>query len=173
MMTASDVIESYVTDVAAQLPRAQRADVAAELRSLLREEIGPSATADEAVARVRAFGKPAEVAARYHAPYAVIEPTDTRAFVLVAVVGALLIPSTNQRLPFSVDQNTASTYFLAWLGALVLLFAAKSWAARRWPGQFQWKPSKVRDYDAVRLVEQLPLIAILCSTSWPISCPAR
>lgn len=161
MMTASDVIESYVTDVASQLPRAQRADVAAELRSLLRDEIGPSATVDEATVRVRAFGKPSEVAARYHTPYAVIEPTDTRAFVLVAVVGALLIPSTNQRLPFSVDQNTASTMFLAWLGFLVLLFAAKSWAARRWPAYFQWKPTKLRDMDVVRVFEQLPLIAIL------------
>jgi hypothetical protein len=160
-MNAQDVIESYVTDVAAQLPRAQRADVAAELRSLLREEVGAAATAQDALARVRAFGKPSEVAARYHTPYAVIEPTDTRAFVLAAVAGALLIPSTNHRLPFSVDQGTASTWFLAWLGALVLLFAAKSWAARRWPGHFQWKPSKVRDHDAVRVLEQLPLIAIL------------
>lgn len=173
MMTASDVIESYVTDVAAQLPRAQRADVAAELRSLLRDEIGPSATTEEAVARVRAFGKPSEVAARYHTPYAVIEPTDTRAFVLVAVVGALLIPSTNQRLPVSVDQNTASTYFLAWLGVLVLLFAAKSWAARRWPQYFLWKPSKVRDYDAVRVVEQLPIIAILAFYELAYLMPAQ
>jgi hypothetical protein len=161
MMTASDVIESYVADVASQLPRAQRADVAAELRSLLSDEIGPSATTEEAIARVRAFGKPADVAARYHTPYAVIEPTDTRTFVLVAVIGALLIPSTNQRLPFSIDQNTASTMFLSWLGFLVLLFAAKSWAARRWPSYFQWKPSKLRDYDVVHIYEQLPLIAIL------------
>src|SRR6185436_18320549 len=124
-------------------------------------EIGPNASAEEATARVRAFGKPSDVAARYHTPYAVIEPTDTRAFVLAAVVGALLIPSTNQRLPFSVDQNTASTMFLAWLGVLVLLFAIKSWAARRWPASFQWKPSKVRDMDVTRVVEQLALIAVL------------
>lgn len=161
MMTASDVIASYVADVAAQLPRAQRADVATELQSLLQEEIGPAATADEAIARVRAFGKPSEVAARYHVPYTVIDPTDTRTFVLVAVIGALLIPSTNHRLPFSIAQDTASTWFLAWLGALVLFFAAKSWAARRWPTHFQWKPSKPRDYDAVRVYEQLPIIAIL------------
>lgn len=173
MMTASDVIESYVTDVATQLPRAQRADVAAELRSLLHEEIGPSATTDEAVARLRAFGKPSEVAARYHTPYAVIEPTDTRTFVLAAVLGAVLMPSTNQRLPFSVDQNTASTMFLAWLGALVILFALKSWAARRWPQHFQWKPSKVRDYDAVRIVEQLPLIAVLAFYELAYLMPAQ
>jgi hypothetical protein len=51
--------------------------------------------------------------------------------------------------------------FLAWLGTLVILFAVKSWAARQWPERFRWKPSKVRDYDDVRVVEQLPLIAVL------------
>jgi hypothetical protein len=159
-MNAHDIIESYVTDVARLLPRKQRADVAAELRSLLRDEIG-AAGPEEALARLRAFGKPADVAARYHTPYAVIDPVDTHNFVLAAVVGALLIPSTNPRLPISIDQNAASLLFLAWLGTLVILFALKSWAARRWPEHFRWKPSKVRDYDAVRAVEQLPLIAIL------------
>ncbi|MBV9044589.1 MAG: hypothetical protein JO294_05665, partial [Alphaproteobacteria bacterium] len=135
--------------------------VAAELRSLLSEEIGANATAADTTARVRAFGRPADVAARYHTPYAVIEPTDTRSFVLIAVAGALLIPSTNQHLPFSIDQNTASKAFLTWLGILVLLFALKSWAARRWPHLFQWKPSKIRDYDTVRIFEQIPLVAVL------------
>ncbi|MBL6854466.1 MAG: hypothetical protein ISS15_02290 [Alphaproteobacteria bacterium] len=160
-MNAREIIESYIVDVAAQLPRRQRADVAAELRSLLGEEIGASATADETLARLRAFGRPAEVAARYHTPYAVIDPVDTHNFVLALIAGALLIPSTNQRLPFSIDHNTAALWFLAWLGVLVILFALKSWAARRWPQYFQWKPSKVRDYDRVRAIEQLPLIAIL------------
>jgi hypothetical protein len=159
-MNAHEIIESYITDVARQLPRKQRADVAAELRSLLRDEIG-AAGPEEALARLRAFGKPTDVAARYHTPYAVIDPVDTHNFVLAAVVGTLLIPSTNPRLPISIDQNAASLLFLAWLGTLVLVFALKSWAARRWPDRFRWKPSKVRDYDAVRAVEQLPLIAIL------------
>jgi hypothetical protein len=159
-MNAHEIIESYVADVARLLPRKQRADVAAELRSLLRDEIG-AAGPEEALARLRAFGKPADVAARYHTPYAVIDPIDTHNFVLAAVVGALLIPSTNPRLPLSIDQNAASLLFLAWLGTLVIVFALKSWAARRWPEHFQWKPSKVRDYDAVRAVEQIPLIAIL------------
>ena len=34
-MTADDVIQSYVTDVALKLPRASRNDVAFELRALL------------------------------------------------------------------------------------------------------------------------------------------
>jgi hypothetical protein len=159
-MNANDVIESYVRDVARNLPRRERADVAAELRSLLLDELG-GGNADDALAIVRRFGRPADVAARYQTPTAVIDPSDTRHFVLAAVVGALLIPSTNPRLPFSIDQNTASTWFLAWLGALVILFAIKAWMTRRWPNTFQWKPSKVRDYDETRWYEQLPLIAIL------------
>ncbi|HEX2590185.1 MAG TPA: hypothetical protein VHL34_01745 [Rhizomicrobium sp.] len=159
-MNANDVIESYVRDVASHLPRRERADVAAELRSLLTDELG-SGSADDALAIVRRFGRPADVAARYQTPTAVIDPSDTRTFVLAAVVGALFIPSTNPRMPFSIDQNTASTWFLAWLGVLVLLFAFKAWVTRRSPQRFQWKPSKVRDYDAAHWYEQLPLIAIL------------
>jgi hypothetical protein len=159
-MNANDVIESYVRDVASHLPRGERADVAAELHSLLTDELG-GGDVEAALAIVRRFGRPADVAARYRTPTAVVDPSDTRSFVLAAIVGALLIPSTNRQLPFSIDQNTASLWFLAWLGVLVILFAWKGWAARRWPERFQWKPSKVQDYDAVRLAEQLPLIAIL------------
>ena len=159
-MNANDVIESYVRDVARNLPRRERADVADELRSLLTEELG-GGSADDAIAIVRRFGRPADVAARYHTPTAVVDPGDTRSFVLAAVVGALLIPSTNQRLPFSIDPAMAQLWFLAWLGALVILFALKAWIARRWPERIQWKPSKVRDDDEVRVVEQIPLIAIL------------
>ena len=38
-MNANDVIESYVTEVALQLPRKQRNDVAFELRALINEEL--------------------------------------------------------------------------------------------------------------------------------------
>ena len=160
MMTASDVIESYVEDVAAQLPRAKRADVAAELQSLLSDEIGASANADEALARLRAFGRPSDVAARYHAPFVLVEPSDTRAFITAAVAGALLIPSTNRHLPISVDQQTATLLLLAWIGTLVLLFAASSWSKRRWPQSFAWTPSRVRDRDAAGLFMQLCVVSL-------------
>ena len=42
-MKANDVIEAYVTDVAAHLPRSQRNDVAYELRALLNEELADKA----------------------------------------------------------------------------------------------------------------------------------
>ncbi len=159
-MDANDVIESYVRDVAAQLPLRKRADVAAELRSLLAEELGNGDQA-AALAIVRRFGRPADVAARYSTPTAVVDPADTRNFVIAAVLGGLLIPSTNQRLPFAINPATAQVWFLAWLGALVILFAFKSWITRRRPDWFQWKPSQVRDHDRVRAVEQLALIGIL------------
>lgn len=82
-MNANDVIESYVADVAAKLPRKQRNDVAFELRSLLAEELqgkaeaaGSAADAAMATELVNAFGRPAEVAARYQPTLTVIDPAD-------------------------------------------------------------------------------------------------
>ncbi|HEY2886515.1 MAG TPA: hypothetical protein VGJ08_14985 [Rhizomicrobium sp.] len=164
-MKASDVIESYVADVAAQLPSRQRADVAVELRSLLNDELNAKpndpSTPDAALALVRAFGRPADVAARYHAPYVLIEPADTRSFLLAAVVGASLIPSSNGHLPISLDKNTAGILLLAWLGTLLLFYAGRSWLRRRQPNSFQWKPSPVRDRDAVSFPLQLGIV-LLC-----------
>jgi len=164
-MKALDVIESYVADVAAQLPQRQRADVAAELRSLLIEELNAkphdASSPDAALALVRAFGRPADVAARYHAPYVLIEPSDTRSFLLAFVVGASLIPGSNGRLPISLDANTGGILLLAWLGALLLFFAGRSWLRRRSPDAFAWKPSPVRDRDAVNLPLQFGIV-LLC-----------
>lgn len=164
-MKASDVIESYVADVAAQLPSRQRADVAQELRSLLNDELNAKphdpSSPDAALALVRDFGRPADVATRYHAPFVLIEPADTRGFLLAAVVGASLIPSSNGHLPISLDKNTGTLLFLAWLGALLLFFAGRNWLRRRQPDSFQWKPSPVRDRDAVSLPLQFGIV-LLC-----------
>lgn len=64
-MTPQDVIDSYVKAVAAQLPFRQRGDVAQELRGQLMEELSAGTAHDEqtALALVRRFGRPAEVAA--------------------------------------------------------------------------------------------------------------
>ncbi len=70
-MTTNDLIEAHVTDVALRRPRAQRNDVAFELRVPLREELQARAEAagrdaDPALATelLHGFGRPAEVAAR-------------------------------------------------------------------------------------------------------------
>jgi hypothetical protein len=145
-MTPQDVIDSYVTAVAAQLPTRLRNDVAAELRGQLADEFNASGKKDEAsaLALVRRFGRPAAVAARYHEPYTIVDPIDTRSFVLAAIAGALLIPPANARLPISIDPRTASLLFLAWIGTLALFFAVRSWAMRRWPDSFAFAPSPPR-----------------------------
>lgn len=45
MMTADDVIQFYVRDVASYLPRKKRNDVAFELRALLQDELAAKASA--------------------------------------------------------------------------------------------------------------------------------
>jgi hypothetical protein len=161
-MTADDVIESYVIAVAKHLPARLRRDVAAELRSQLADELHGAGAADDvaALALVRRFGRPNEVAARYHAPYTLIDPADTRSFVLAAVLGALLIPGTNRRVPVSLDPNTALLVLLAWLGALLVFFAARSWMLHRWPQSFAWTPSPVRR-ERVSPPAELGLAALL------------
>jgi hypothetical protein len=64
-MTANEIIEAYVADVAVQLPRKQRNDVAFELRALLQEQmqdradaVGQAADASMATDMLRAFGNP-------------------------------------------------------------------------------------------------------------------
>src|SRR5690348_3765322 len=83
MMTADDVIESYVRDVARLLPHKRRDDVALELRALLQEELAAKAEAagrpqDQAMAMalLAGFGRPAEAAARYEPRKPLIDPED-------------------------------------------------------------------------------------------------
>ena len=163
-MNANDVIESYVADVAAQLPARLRYDVAAELRALLGEELHAKsprgAESGKALALVRAFGKPSDVAARYRTPYVLIEPSDTRAFILAALVGGALIPGSNRHLPVSLDAQTALLLQLAWLGMLVVFFAVLNWARRRWPDSFQWQPSLMRDPEAAPAATQIGLVLV-------------
>jgi hypothetical protein len=142
MMKANDVIESYVTDVAAQLPRKQRNDVAFELRALLQDELAASAAeqdrpADKAMAMflVSGFGRPAETAARYAPRHPVIDPADNHNLLIWAIVGAVLLQGSN-------------VSWLAWMGALLLIFASVSWSRRRWPVRFAWRPRRYRDPDA-------------------------
>ena len=94
-MNANDVIECYVTDVAVQLPRKQRNDVAFELRALLNEELQAKADADGrpvdaamAIAFLQGFGRPADVAARYRPALTIIDPADGHSFWRAICSGA-------------------------------------------------------------------------------------
>ena len=142
MMNANDVIESYVTDVAKQLPRKQRNDVAFELRALLHDELAAKAAAegkapDKAMAMslLAGFGRPAEAAARYAPQNPVIDPTDNHNLLIWAIVGAALLQGKDAA-------------WLAWLGFLLLIFAIMAWSRRRWPQRLGWRPHRVRDPDA-------------------------
>jgi hypothetical protein len=155
-MDATEVIDSYVHDVARRLPVARRGDVAMELRSLLTEELESRARAEAhlpdrelATALVREFGRPAEVAVRYYRPFTIIEPSDTWSFVLAAIVGALLIVllaafGRGSNASRDLTQQTDAA-LLGWLGVLVVVFGLKSLILRYRPHAFAWNPRPLRD----------------------------
>ena len=152
-MTADELIDGYVADVIMLLPRRQRQDVAQELRALLTDEVDGAASGPEtreAACReiLNGFGRPAEVAARYGSPVAIIDPVDTRRFIIYAVAGAVIVlyggllsglidPQRGTDLNAAVDR--AWPYVFGWLGILVVAFAIVGWARRRRPAA-AWKP---------------------------------
>ena len=109
-MHATEVIETYIDDTVRLLPRRQREDVAAELRSLLNEELHARAQElghppDESLALslVHGYGRPNEVAARYQLPWPIIDPADSKGFMRAAILGAgallILLGELSKRLP--------------------------------------------------------------------------
>nr|MDT0662414.1 hypothetical protein [Micromonospora sp. DSM 115978] len=168
-MTTDDLIESYLSDVARALPRRQRRDVVLELRTLLAEELAAKAeqadrAADETMTYelLRAFGRPAEVAARYQPGPVIIDAADTRRFVRLTVGGvlviwllglldAVLVAAETDPTPILVLQiwwAKAGLPVLWWPGLLVVCFGAAAWARRRWPNTPVWKPRPV-DRDRI------------------------
>lgn len=139
-MKTHDVIESYVRDVARFLPRDKRNDVALELRELLHDELSAKAEArgtapDRALAMelLAGFGRPAEVAARYHPRNPLIDPEDNHNFVIWTIVGIIAIAAL---------KRDASSYVMHWIAIMFLVFAMIGWARRRQPaGRFTWRPS--------------------------------
>ena len=139
MMSANDVIESYVRDVARLLPNKRRDDVAVELRALLQEELAGKAEAagrapDRAMAMalLAGFGRPAEAAARYEPRKPLIDPEDNHDFAIWMIVGLVVIGMSDEHLEADVVQ---------WFAALTFVFMAIAWFRRRRPeGSFAWKP---------------------------------
>jgi hypothetical protein len=93
-----DLVESYLKAVAAQLPKATRDDIVAELRDeimgrleALEERLGRAPSDDEVEALLREVGHPLTVAARYRSgPQALIGP-ELYPWWLFAVKTALLV----------------------------------------------------------------------------------
>jgi hypothetical protein len=154
VITADRIIDSYVADVVTLLPRSQRRDVAQELRTLLRDEVdaaagGPDTREEAARELLTSFGRPAEVAARYGSPVSLIDPADTRRFLILGLAGAVLIPfgavlnafvePAHARRDLGRVVETAWFTVFAWLGLLVVGFGIAAWARRRRPA-VGWKP---------------------------------
>jgi hypothetical protein len=164
-MDVDGLIDAYVQDVAKQLPRKQRADVALELRELLREELqsraasrGRSLDADIALEGLRAFGRPRDVAARYFEPWVVIPATETRRFVFAAIIGALVLMALSPLAEAPMRSNRVGTAILTWLGMLVVYFGLQSAWQRRKGAATAWTP---RDHDRVNRAGSLALVVLI------------
>lgn len=155
-MDPNVLIETYVRAVVRQIPAGKREEIGLELRVLLTEDLAQRAQAlnrpaDEAMVfdMLDAFGRPADVAARYHAPWAIIDPADTRNFILAAVVLGLAAEGMLKAGLLGADNAPAGLW---WVGLLVLVFGVKSLAQRTWPEKHQWRPRSLVDHDRVSRV---------------------
>ena len=168
-MQASEVIELFIDDTVRLLPRRERNDVAAELRSLLSEELQARAQQSQrpadaslAVALVRDYGHPTQVAARYRTPWAIIDPADSWNFMRAAIIGGgvLLVLSVLNDLrpsPHGTAERFVQISLFTWLGLLVVGFGLKSWIHRQFPGALPWKP---HDRDRVSLAGAAVVVPI-------------
>jgi len=182
-MNANELIECYVTDVAVQLPRKQRNDVAFELRALLNEELqgkaeaaGRSADAAMAMEMLQAFGRPADVAARYRPTLTIIDPADGHAFLRAAIIGLVIIWSVGLLTQLQQPVGPGSDWLTAlgrwwgaalipsmwWPGVLVVGFGLAGWIRRRSPNSSQWKPRAGDRIPGGRAAMVMALIGIAC-----------
>jgi hypothetical protein len=146
-MDTHAIIDDYVNNVAAKLPRRQRNDIGLELRTLLTEQVrsaaqsaGRSPDGEMTVEVLRHFGRPDEVAARYApAGFQLIEseyvPLVLKlAAICIAIQWAVTLPLVfYARLTFGEWWLRWGFSAFAWCGVLVLWFAAASWVQRRFP----------------------------------------
>jgi hypothetical protein len=167
-MNANELIARYAHDVARRLPQGMRADVEAELRALLEDELaernGNGASSEENVRKLLTdFGPPPKVALSYHAPTPVIDPRDTRMFgkIIAVSLTALIILALSVALsepgadvdPAIRERITqdASNLGLQILGALLIVFWIIG-VVRRNTASDKWSPKSlpaVDDPDAV------------------------
>ena len=170
-MKASDLIESYVDDVARRLPRRLRNDVGFELQALLNEELQAKADAagrpaDEAMAQalLGGFGRPEDVADRYRpATFTIIKPAETRAFALTAILGVAVQWAVSLPAVFLRPETFPGQAFVRlgawWLGSglgafwlpglMVVVAIVVRWIAHRWPRSAAWSPPRPVDRDLV------------------------
>lgn len=184
-MTPNEVIEAYITDVARQLPRKQRNDVAFELRALLNEELQAIAneagrTADFAMTMslLQGFGNPNEVAARYQPALTIIDPADGAKFLRLTIIGLVIIWSLglvmrlSQPIHSGLDLLRAISQWWGgtvipsfwWPGVLVVSFGLASWARQRQSNAPQWKPRAKDRIIGGRVALAFGLIGMMCGS---------
>jgi hypothetical protein len=178
MMNANDLIDTYVTDVALQLPRKLRNDVAFELRALLHEELqakaeatGREADAAMAMALLQGFGRPADVAARYLPTLTIIDPADGHKFLRATVIGLAIIWGAGLLQPIDAASGLLGALgqwwggivipSLWWPGVLAVGFGIASWTRRRWPQASEWKPRAGNRIHGGRSALVLGIVGIL------------
>jgi len=166
-MQAQAVIESYVADVSRRLPQRMRADVALELTALLGEELAARASeagvaADETMALdlLRTFGRPAEVAQRYRPSPAILEPADTRDFLIAAFAGGIPLLALGKLTLHNPPRDWPSIVILSWLGFLVLVFGTMNATRRHVPALARWRP---RDPDRAARLGSIALVLIIAA----------
>jgi len=187
--THEHLIEAYVLEITRRLPKRMRNDVAFELRALLTEGLRDRAAdagrlPDEAIALdlVREFGRPDDVAARYHAPGEPIIPAAyTSGFAWATAIGMAL--QWGVSLPLTLSGDLAPgvpvdgrftawwvTYGLGafwWPGFLVTMMLIAGWVRRTWPPRSpDWIPRAKIDRDHInRPVMLLGLGLALCGVA--------
>ncbi len=170
-MLAEEVLQRYVREVTGQLPVRMRSDVGLELASLLREELqarteDSGRVPDETLALevLESYGHPREVAHRYHPRWTVIDPADTRGFVMSIIVGfAVLVAMSVPRVLLTPEKVVDyGKILMVWTGLVTLFFGIRSWQRRRWPKKHAWNPH--RDPDGVSRVGMVLLIVVIAIT---------
>ena len=171
-MDANEIIESYVRDVAACLPRARRDDVAMELRALLHEDLAARSAADgagtaaartaAATALLKDFGRPAEVAQRYHARAPLVAAADTPHFLIWATGGVVVLVL---HMALGHPDIEFGALLLQWLGLLLLAFACIDGVRRRYPGALPWKPSHGLEW----MPRGLSALSLACTVVFPVA----
>lgn len=190
-MNASEILTCYVADVARELPRRMRNDVAFELQALLQEELAAKAedtgrAPDAALAMelLQAFGAPSEVAQRYQPALTLIDPVDGPRFLRATWIGLGVIwglgllaqfrtPSPSGWDLLRILQGWWGGVVLPsfwWPGVLVAGFGLAAWARRRWPRESAWKPRAEDRLAAGRVAQAFGLLGILAGV-WVLSAP--
>jgi hypothetical protein len=180
-MSPEHVFESYVRAVGRNLPGKMRYEVAQDLRLQLADELAGRAAEtgrapDGALALdvARGFGRPEDLAAQYQAPFAIIEPNETRRFVVFVVIGYGMLSTlvvTLRRL----DAEAARDFDLdglGWIGLCTIIFGIRAWLKRKKDREPKWLPAAhFVDLDRLNLrsfaISVTLTVLLLAAYLWP------